>query len=163
MFNQWNRNGHRQLSAEIQAELADLAKRHGLKVSVGGGQIGATNLVIKVTVETGDTSIADAQARRQIDIDGRYFGLTGSDYGTVFVSNGKRFKFTGVQPSRPKFPLSGECMSTGRSFKFTRSIVNAIVAARPSATSSTPAAGAMPPVRPAAQQGSYDPRFAGQF
>lgn len=157
MFTSFDRAGHRQLSAEISTALVDLGKRLGVTFSVGGGQIGATDLTIKVVATSADTSVVEKGARREIDLYGRGFGLTGDDYGTVFVSNGKRFKFTGISPSRPKYPIDGECFSTGRAFKFGRDAARKIIDARPKAPSPTQAA-----VAPATSRApeKLDPRYA---
>lgn len=83
---------------------------------------------------------ADAVARQNLDIQGRFLGLAGADFGTVFVSNGRRFKLKGVKPSRPKYPIAAECMATGRDYKLPRSVVAQIVAQRGAAqTPTTPA------------------------
>lgn len=140
MFQSFNRSGHAQLSTEIVAELEALGAKHGLTFKASGGAIGATDLTFKIVAATADIFAIEQQARSKIDVYGRGYGLQGSDYGLVFTSNGKRFKFTGVSPSRPKFPIDGECLSTGKSFKFTRAAVQMIVAARPKPLSPAQAA-----------------------
>lgn len=160
MFTQFNRQGHRQLSAEITQELQALAQRHGLDVSAGGGQYGDTELIIKVTVRSGDQQKVEDQARRKIDADGRWVGgLKGSDFGTIFVSNGERFRFTGVNPGRPKFPISGERVRDGRSFKFPQHIAQLIIAQRPAAPAVQTQQTAQEPTAPLGNQDADD-RYA---
>lgn len=157
MFQAFNRTGHKQLSDEIVGELVALGARHGLTFAAAGGSIGATDLTIKIVASTADTQAIEQRARDQIDMAGRSFGLTGADYGVTFVSSGKRFKFTGLTLSRPKFPINGECLSTGKPFKFTRATVAAIIAARPKALS--PAQAAIAPAASRAPE-KLDPRYA---
>jgi hypothetical protein len=147
MFTQFNRQGHRMLSAEITQELQDLANRHGLDISAAGGQYGDTEFIIKIRVTTGDTSAVEAKKRAEIDRDGRWVGgLQGSDYGAIFPSNGERFRFTGVNPGRPRYPISGERVRDGRSFKFGQHIAQLIIAQRQTAPT--------PPIATAGQQQS---------
>jgi len=149
-FTQFNRMGHRDLSAQIATELKALGQRLGIDFTVGGGQIGATDLTIKVVARSADPSIAEAQARQELDQYGRYYGLTGADYGTIFTSaNGGQFKLTGVSPNRPKYPIDATCVRTGKPFKHTKSVVALIVANRPSAASTTPTPGTNSGAQPA--------------
>ena len=150
MFTQFNRQGHRTLCEEISRELTALGQRLGVTFSVAGGNIGTTDLTMKVVATSADPQVAERNARRELDVYGGYYGLKGDDYGAVFTVQGKRFKLTGVSPSRPKFPLDGECLRTGKSFKFTESVKAQIIAQR----GATPAAPA--PLPPAATGPSYN-------
>src|SRR5207253_2459791 len=85
----------------------------------------------------------------------RSYGLEPGDLGAIFTSNGRRFKLTGIVPSRPKYPLDGECLSTGKTFKFTRGIVSQIAATR--GQSATPPA----PKAPNPIQAAMNARIAG--
>lgn len=166
MFNQFNRAGHRMLAAEVQSELQALAQRHGLDIAAAGGQYGDTEFIIKIRVTSGDTSAVEAKKRAEIDRDGRWIGgLKGDDYGAIFTSNGERFRFTGVNPSRPKFPISGERVRDGRSFKFGQHIAQQIIAVRSTAPASPAIATAntalghqqvIPPANTNADDGALD-------
>lgn len=138
-FTNFTRQGHQTVSAEIQRELKDLGDRLGLKFDVGGGQIGATDLVIKVTASSNDASIVEDQKRRELEIYGRAYGLKGEDYGAEFTSQGHRYRLVGVKPSRPKFPISAERIRDGRCYKFTTSVVAKIEQGRAARSMTTPA------------------------
>lgn len=133
MFNDFTRSGHALLSAEIGKELEALGKRLGIKLSVGGGQYGADQLTIKVVATPGDPAVADAAAKQKFATSCHYYGLKAEDFGAIFTSQGKRYKLTGVSPSRPKYPISGECLSTGKTYKFTEATARLIIAARSTA------------------------------
>jgi hypothetical protein len=137
-FTQFNRAGHRQLSAEISEELKAFAARHGLTVSVGGGQIGSTDLTIKVVVTTADTSAIEAKARQEIGWYGRDLGLVADDYGAEFMHGGERYRFVGVNPNAPKYPIQGERVIDGRGMRFTRGFASNIIRARPPAAPVAP-------------------------
>jgi hypothetical protein len=139
MFNQFNRAGHRMLSAEISSELVALGKRHGLDLSVGGGSIGGESLTIKVVATSTDKTAVEAAAKRKIDFEGRFLGLTGEDYGTVFTTGRDSYRFTGVSGGRPKYPISAERVYDGKGFKFPRYVAQQIIAARKPAAVQTQA------------------------
>lgn len=134
MFNSFNKQGHTMLSAEISRELVALGARHGLTISVGGGSIGIDNLTIKLVATTNDLQAVETAARAKLQRDGHYFGLKGSDYGAIFTVQGKRYKLTGVNPGRPKFPISGESLADGRTWKHTVDCARRIIADRAVAT-----------------------------
>lgn len=46
-----------------------------------------------------------------------------SDYRRTFRQNGEIFRVIGINPSRPKYPISAERVSNGRGYKFTADIV----------------------------------------
>lgn len=134
MFTAFDRSGHRALSQAIKDELADLGKRYGLTFNVGGGQIGAASLVIKVEATSVDTTAVDDKAKRELGMYGRQYGLIADDHGAIFTSNGKRFKLTGINPGAPKYPITGECLSTGRGYKFGAGTARTIIADRNAGT-----------------------------
>ena len=51
------------------------------------------------------------------------YGVKPSDFGRLFTLNGVRYKLTGIEAGRPKFPFVGERTMTGGRFKFTRQSV----------------------------------------
>ena len=46
------------------------------------------------------------------------FGLEASDYGRTFSRHGERYRIVGINPNRPKYPISAERVADGRGFKF---------------------------------------------
>ena len=47
------------------------------------------------------------------------YGLEAGDFEREFVAHGERFRITGIDPRRPKYPISVERMPDRRGFKFT--------------------------------------------
>jgi hypothetical protein len=47
------------------------------------------------------------------------FGLSPDDYGRQFSTGRERFRITGIDPRRPKYPVSAERIPDGQRFKFT--------------------------------------------
>jgi hypothetical protein len=46
------------------------------------------------------------------------FGLKPDDFGRVFVTGGETFRITGINPNRPRYPISAERIPDRRGFKF---------------------------------------------
>ncbi|MDX8481530.1 hypothetical protein RFN28_24150 [Mesorhizobium sp. VK24D] len=47
------------------------------------------------------------------------YGLAASDLGREFTTGSERFRITGIDPKRPKYPISAERIPDRRGFKFT--------------------------------------------
>jgi hypothetical protein len=47
------------------------------------------------------------------------YGLEATDFGREFIASGERFRITGIDPRRPKYPISVERIPDRRGFKFT--------------------------------------------
>lgn len=129
-FTEFNKSGFHQLSGEIIAALSDLAQTHGLEFTPAGGSLGADCLDIKLRVKSSDTKRQEEVARKEFARYAHLYGLEADDYGLEFRSASGRYKIVGFKPSRPKYPLSAVENHSGRVFKFTRSVIPAIVAAR---------------------------------
>lgn len=126
MFNNFTRGGHNELSEEVLVELEALGLKHGLRFSVTGGSIGMTDLTIKIKASTDDPHAAIDQAKRELSLMGRQWGLDESHYGKKFKHGSKMFQLTGVKPSRPKYPVSATCLATGKQYKFPAYVLNEI-------------------------------------
>ena len=46
------------------------------------------------------------------------FGLEPSDYGRTFSREGERYRIVGINPNRPKCPVSAERVADGRGYRF---------------------------------------------
>jgi hypothetical protein len=58
------------------------------------------------------------------------YGLEAGDFGREFITGGERFRITGIDPRRPKYPISVERMPDRRSFKFTADNVTMLLKAQ---------------------------------
>jgi len=59
------------------------------------------------------------------------FGLAPSDFGREFTVGGERFRITGIDPRRPRYPISAERVPDRHSFKFTAENVAMLLKAQP--------------------------------
>ncbi|GLQ78067.1 hypothetical protein GCM10007881_15830 [Mesorhizobium huakuii] len=47
------------------------------------------------------------------------YGLEAADFEREFIAGGERFRITGIDPRRPKYPISVQRIPDRRGFKFT--------------------------------------------
>lgn len=59
-----------------------------------------------------------------------HYGLAASDFGRESTTGGDRFWITGIDPKRPKYPISTERIGDGRGFKFTAENVAMLLQAK---------------------------------
>lgn len=134
------------MNATFFSALDALCAQHGLTRSISRGNVVITDLAAK-----------SDEGVQSLKFYGRSFGLEESDHGAQFEIGGKRFKLVGLKPSRPKYPLLGECIAgptAGTVYKIPRSVIPQIQAGRATrVTTPTPTASApvtMTPPAPAA-------------
>lgn len=162
MFQGFTNAGHRALSAEIATELAALGARYGLSITAGGGQVGASELTIKVVAKTNDPATAATEAQRAFDQGARWVRshsgdtLQGSDLGCNFNYNNSRWELVGVKPNRPKYPIQAKCLRTGKEYKLPVGAIIAIIAER----AGSPAVPVFQTAQPQITPPGFDPRYA---
>lgn len=126
MFNRFNRDGAKQITNEMLEELEALGLRHGLKFSAAGGKLGVNDMTIHIKAETTNELAIEDEAKAALDRNGAMFGVDASHYGVKFRQGHKTYKFIGVKPSRPKYPVQAVCELTGNQYKFTPSVLGQI-------------------------------------
>lgn len=100
----------------------DVAAKHGLAVE----SIGISGMAIqwgfevgfRVSIPLSDGSVLDPEQVR-FEALAEAFGLSPGDYGREFSTGRERFQITGLDPRRPKYPVSAERISDRQGFKFT--------------------------------------------
>lgn len=142
------------LRAPIEAELAAIGERLGIKFEVGSGTYEAAgaeaSFKLKMTVDDPATR-ADA-ARKRWDANCRFIGVDYSrpddtglrpeDFGTEFEYRGIRYRASGVNPGRSKFCISAEALTgakAGTTFGFDERAVPMIRSATDAAKTSVAA------------------------
>lgn len=101
---------------------SEVAAKHGLAVE--GLGIRAMNLrlnfdfSVRVAVPLPDGSILDPE-RVLFEALAEEFGLRPDDFGREFSTGRERFRLAGIDPSRPKYPISAVRIPDGKGFKFT--------------------------------------------
>ncbi|MCY1740743.1 hypothetical protein [Ensifer sp. SL37] len=58
------------------------------------------------------------------------YGLEATDFEREFIASGERFRITGIDPRRPKYPISVERIPDRRGFKFTADNVAMLLKAK---------------------------------
>lgn len=143
-----SRAGYNTLSSAMLAALASVEQQFGVKFETAGGSLGSTDMVIKIKASTSDTTAVDAAAKRDFGFYCRHVGLEPDDFGCEFSGSSGRYRLIGVSLNRPKYPIDGECLRTGKKFKFTKSVVANIVAGRAARQAAAAKAAAAMPERP---------------
>ena len=119
------RKNLRELSAAMAEALAGIEERFSVKFAVGGGRYSESEVTYKVTAsavgENGETYSREAEEFTKYA--GTY-GLKPEWLGEEFSSNGKKFRITGLKPSRRKYPVSAVNIASGKSYKFPASFFN---------------------------------------
>jgi hypothetical protein len=110
------------LPHEMLKAYQEVAARHGLVVE--GQDITGLDLrwgfdaAFRVSIPLPDGTALDPE-RLRFEALVEAFGLSPADYGRQFSTGRERFKITGIDPRRPKYPVSGERIPDGQGFKFT--------------------------------------------
>jgi hypothetical protein len=112
--------------AEIQAHMLKacqkIAADHGLVIESAGWRSLDTGFafepVFRVSLPASDGTAFNLEKDMFAYLAERY-GLVPSDFGREFITGGERFRITGIDPKRPKYPVSAERLPDRRGFKFT--------------------------------------------
>jgi hypothetical protein len=110
------------LQREMLKACQEVAARHGLVVEAQG--ITGVDLRwgfdagFRVSIPLLDGSALDPE-RLRFEALAEAFGLSTADYGRQFSTGREQFKITGIDPRRPKYPVSAERIPDGQGFKFT--------------------------------------------
>ena len=97
-----------------------VAETHGLTVE--GGDLSdidlhhsfSTGFRVGIPMEEGAIYSPD---KAMFEVLAAHFGLEPSDYGRTFRTGGDLHRIVGINPNRPKYPISTERVSDGRGFK----------------------------------------------
>lgn len=111
------------MNTQFLTELDILLAQHGMQRKNEG---------FKITI------IDPAGAKRDFGLDVRWLGLEQDDYGAIVTVQNRRFKIVGAKSSRPKYPINGECLRTGKVYKLPRSVIPQIIAERQQTPAPTP-------------------------
>ena len=110
------------LSQEMLKACKDVAARHGLVVEAK--EIAAVDLrwgfdlAFRVSILLPDGTALDPE-RLRFEALAEAFGLSVADYGRQFSTGRETFRIVGIDPRRPKYPISAERIPDGQGFKFT--------------------------------------------
>lgn len=114
------------LCQRLQREMLEACRgvvyRHGLAIEAN--EITAMDLRwgfdfgFRVSIPLPDGTVLDPE-RLRFEALAEAFGLSADDYGRQFTTGRETFRITGLDPRRPKYPISAQRIPDGQSFKFT--------------------------------------------
>ena len=100
----------------------DVAARHGLvaeaKEIADVDLRWEFDLTFRVSIPLPDGTALDPE-RLRFEALAEAFGLSSTDYGRQFSADRESFRVVGIDPRRPKYPISAERIPDGQGFKFT--------------------------------------------
>ncbi len=110
------------LQRDMLEACRSVAARHGLTVDAKG----LTNmdlrwgfeLAFRVSIPLPDGRTLDPEQIR-FEALAEAFGLSPGDFGREFSTGRETFRITGIDPRRPKYPISAERIPDRQGFKFT--------------------------------------------
>ncbi|PZX45739.1 hypothetical protein LY56_01299 [Roseinatronobacter thiooxidans] len=97
-----------------------VAETHGLTVE--GGELSdidlrhSFNIDFRVGIPMENGAIYSPD-KAMFEVLAPHFGLEPTDYGRTFATGGDLHRIVGINPNRPKYPISTERVSDGRGFK----------------------------------------------
>ena len=116
-----------QISAEAIKALEVVANKYGLTIKGNGGKFTDSSYTAKLTFNTVSSSGIPVDFENKAKL----YGLKNSDFGRLFTDyKGKIFKLTGTVTGRSKYAFIGQCIQTGKSFKFPGMYVKACLDGR---------------------------------
>jgi hypothetical protein len=119
---EFNRANVRALHAEVEAALKPIAEKYGLLLERKGRTFYRDSLPagfqFVVATEGADGEVLDSKAKDFQRLAGS-FGLKAEDLGKEFISgHGERYRITGLNPRAKRYPILGERVSDGKTYKF---------------------------------------------
>ncbi len=107
------------IRTEVDPAITAVASQLGLTAKVGNMSYNPSDGTVSVKIEF---ALPDAERRAFVSSCGIY-GLTASQYGATFTSQGREFRLVGFNNRSPKYPIAAVSTKDGRMFKFTRAAV----------------------------------------
>jgi hypothetical protein len=108
------------LRRDMMKACITVAETHGLTVE--GGELSNIDLRhsfdigFRVGIPQADGAIYSPD-KAMFEVLAAHFGLEPSDYGRTFRTGGDLHRIVGINPNRPKYPISTERVSDGRGYK----------------------------------------------
>ncbi|MCE6949677.1 hypothetical protein LAZ29_01850 [Cereibacter sphaeroides] len=121
------------IEAEMLKACSEVAARHGL-VAEGLG-LQAMDLRwnfdfgVRVSIPLPDGSTLDPD-RMLFEALAEEYGLSPTDFGREFSTGRERFRIAGIDPRRPRYPISATRVPDGKGYKFTAENVMLLLQAR---------------------------------
>jgi len=122
----------RAILADMDAAVAGVAEKHGVKISVGRATYEPHNATVKVELSTiGEEGEVHSREAMDYQKHASLFGLDPNSLGAKFAMQGELFAITGLKPRSPKFPVLARRNRDGQMMKFTADTVVRAINAEP--------------------------------
>lgn len=118
---EFDRASLRQITAEAEELLRPLAEKYGLVLDRKPGSYRRDALPVMlqflVRVEDGEGNALTAKGSDFMKF-ANVYGMAPSDLGREFVSNGKRFRISGLNIKAQRTPIIADEVNSGRGYRF---------------------------------------------
>lgn len=127
-INQFDTSNLKEIRTEIDNALKSVSDKFKISLKVGNITYSANEFRAKLEAAI-QTSNASGMSTKQIKAIenlrnyGDMFDVSEKDLNKTFTSGNRTFKFVGLMPSRPKFPVLAEDVKTNKLFKFNESVL----------------------------------------
>jgi hypothetical protein len=112
------------LREDIDTVLLEVAARRGITLKLGKGRFSNDNATFNLDVATiSKDGLAKTKEASNFKLLCFHYDLTPEDLGAKFLSNGRHFTLTGLNPMRPKFPFVAICTDDNKTYKLTQASV----------------------------------------
>ncbi len=116
-----NRKTIKPISEDAMLALQMVAEQYGLELKQEAGRFSDTSFTVKFTFQC----VAEDGVPTEFARLAPMYGLTAEDFGREFTTYNGTYRITGIAPRRRKYPISAECVRTGKGYKFPRNAVKA--------------------------------------
>lgn len=124
----FDRASVRTILEECEEALRPIAEKHGLTLNRKGRTYYPDSLPVMyqflVTEKDEDGNVLTAEAK-EFQKRAVMYGLEPEDLHREFVNGGDTFRITGLKPRSRKYPILGENVRTGKTYKFPLETVKA--------------------------------------
>lgn len=111
----------RALQPKLEQALNDALAEFGLTAKFGGGSFDNSTYKPKVEIIAAGAN----PEKEDFELYASLYNLKPEDYGKEFNSNGATYTLTGLNPRRPKYPISAR-RQDGKRFKFTDRVLDQV-------------------------------------
>ena len=114
---QFNRDSVKNLRADMQADLAQLAKKWGINIQCGNASFDSTSITIKVQaniIQDGQVLTSEA---KDFNTYAPISGLSGYKLGDKVIINGTTYTLSGWNRKAPKYPV--QISNCGKTYRAT--------------------------------------------